>query len=74
MKRIVIDRLDLHMRGVPPATARAAARKLDAALRRQLSGTTVPDAAGGARNQAADARGLADRAARQVAGRIGKQS
>ena len=37
MKRLTIDRLELDLRGVPPATAEAAARALGPALARELA-------------------------------------
>ena len=46
MKRLHIDRIDLHLRGVAPSTAQDAARLLGPALARALADTTVT--AGGA--------------------------
>jgi hypothetical protein len=69
MKRFRIDRVDIDMRGVQPAAARAAARELGAAIRRQMASPGDPAARGRA---ATTARGLADRVARQVAGKVGR--
>ena len=41
MKRLHIDRIDLHLRGVAPSTAQDAARLLGPALARALAGRTV---------------------------------
>jgi hypothetical protein len=71
MKRFRIDRIDVDMRGVQPATVRAAARELGAAIQRQLA--TPADQVTRTRARAGTTpTGLADRVARQVAGRIGR--
>lgn len=41
MKRLVIDRLDLDLRGVSPATAQAVARLLGPALARAMRGRQI---------------------------------
>jgi hypothetical protein len=69
MKRFRIDRIDVDMRSVQPAKARAAARELGEAIQRQMARPADSAARG---RTATTARGLADRAARQVAGRIGR--
>ena len=63
MKRLRIDRIELDMRGVPRAAARAAARGLGPAIRRELSNTGT---AGRGEPHGTGERSLADRAARQI--------
>ena len=69
MKRFRIDRIDVDMRGVPPAAARAAARALGAAIQRQMA---RPAGAATRGRTATTANGLADRVARQIVGKIGR--
>jgi hypothetical protein len=77
MKRISIDRLDLDLRGVDPAVAEAAVRRLGLALREQLAladGGIVPAARidAGSVAPAADAQGLANGLARRIAQSVRK--
>lgn len=69
MKRIRIDRLDVHMGDVSPQAARAAAAELGPAIGRQLAQS--PGGPGATPQEPPPT--LADRAARQVAVRIRSQ-
>ena len=68
MKRFRVDRIDVHMQGVAPDDARAATGDLATAIRRQIARSAIvtrPVTEGtGSGNP------LADRVARQVAGKI----
>ena len=75
MKRFHIDRIDLDMRGVSPAAARAAVRQLGPAIREQMArrdstADRPGDRAASRHEGASGERGLADRAARQIVGRM----
>ncbi len=77
MKRISIDRLDLDLRGIDPAIAEAAVRRLGPALRDQLAGTAggvAPAASGdgGRVAPAGDAQALATGLAQRIARRVRK--
>jgi hypothetical protein len=79
MRRLTIERLELDMRGVPPATAESAARRLGGALSRALADrelTAVPaariDAGAIALDAAPDANVLASRVAQQIAGKTSR--
>jgi hypothetical protein len=79
MRRFTIERLELDMRGVPPATAESAARGLGPALARALAGrelTAAPaariDAGAVAAGPAADANVLAARVAQQIAAKTSR--
>jgi hypothetical protein len=74
MKRLAIDRLDLDLRGVPHATAEAAARLIGPALAVALAGRNVAATPGASIDAgrvtvgaAADANALATRVAQQIA-------
>jgi hypothetical protein len=74
MKRLAIDRLDIDLRGVPPATAEAAVRLIGPALARALSGRHVfatpgasIDAGRVTVGTAPNANALATRVAQQIA-------
>ena len=76
MKRLVIERLDLDMRGVPRATAELAARQIGPALARALTGrrlTSVSaasvDAGAVAFGAAPDAATVASHVAERIAGK-----
>ena len=76
-RRISIDRLDLDLRGVDPAMAEAAVRRLEPALREQLSRPggeigSVRHVDGGSVAPARDAQGLANGLARRIAQSIRK--
>ena len=71
-RRIAIDRLDLDLRGIDPAVAEAAVRKLGPALREHLAsqgGGMVPAARidAGTVAPAADAERLANGLAQRIA-------
>jgi hypothetical protein len=79
MKRLVIDRLELDLRGLPPAAAEAAARLLGPALAQALTQSRVtPGAAerldAGRINVAASTQpgALATRMAQHIAHRINR--
>jgi len=65
MRHLHIPRIDLDLAGVDPATARAVADLLPAALRRALNGQ-----AGTTRAAPGSPQALAERAAARVAGDI----
>lgn len=75
MSKLRIERLDLDMRGIPPATAEAAARLLGPALRGALARRRLGSAASGAHldagrldfRAAADAASLAGGIAERIA-------
>jgi hypothetical protein len=76
-RRSAIDRLDLDLRGIDPAVAEAAVRRLGPALREQLArpgGSIVPAARvdGGTVAPAADARSLANGLAQRIADSVRK--
>jgi hypothetical protein len=76
-RRIAIDRLDLDLRGIDPAVAEAAVRRLGPALREQLArpgGGIVPaaDIDAGTVAPAADAQGLANGLAQRIAHSVRK--
>ena len=78
MKRMRIDRIDLHLHGVAPSTAQDAARLLGPALARALAGKTMANAgadldAGRLRlAQAPEAPALASGIAARIAQKAGK--
>ena len=79
MKRLLIDRLELDLRGVPYATAELAARQIGPALARVLAErqlTEPPaanlDAGSVAFGAASDANTLAARVAQQIAGKTSR--
>jgi len=76
-RRIAIERLDLDLRGIDPAVAEAAVRRLGPALREQLArpGGSIAAAAridAGTVAPAADAQGLANRLAQRIAHSVRK--
>jgi hypothetical protein len=79
MKRLLIDRLELDLRGIPHATAEAAARRIGPALsgaladRRLTAATTASiDAGAVVFGAAPDADALATRIAQQIAGKTSR--
>ena len=79
MKRLVIERLELDLRGIPHATAEGAARRIGPALSRALAGrqlTATPaarvDAGSLAFGAAPDANVLATRLAQRLAGKTSR--
>lgn len=68
MKRFRIDRIDVNMRGVAPGDARVAAADLATAIRRQIARSEI--VARPATEGAVSGHPLAERVARQVAGKI----
>ena len=67
MKRLRIDRIDVDLRGIDPAAARGAADRLGPAISRALS---KPGATASPTNaEAPGANSLANRVARQIAGK-----
>lgn len=68
MKRFRIDRIDVDMRGVAPGDARAAASDLAPAIRRQIARSALVTRP--VTEEATSGNPVADRVARQVAGRI----
>jgi len=78
MKRLHIDRIDLHLRGVAPSTAQDAARLLAPALARALADRTVTpggadvDAGRLSLPQAPEAPALAAGIAARIAQKAGK--
>jgi hypothetical protein len=73
MKRLVIERLDLDLRGVPRATAELAARQIGPALARALTGRRLTSVSAASVDAGAVAIGAAPEAAAvatQIAARI----
>jgi hypothetical protein len=80
MKRIAIERLELDLRGVPHATAAAAARQIGPALAqafgdRQLATTSAASIDTGrvALGVTPDANAIATHVARQIASKTSRQ-
>ena len=79
MKKLLIERLNLDLRGIAPVTARSAARLLGPALAQALGGRRLIDRpapsidAGRAGIETAhDATGLASHIARQIAAKTSR--